>query len=315
MKKIAIIGTCPSSKDLAPYDDDSWEIWGCSPAGMEMPRVDQWFELHRYIPGGVSFPQTYCDFLAKLECVVWTAGPVPQIPTHEILPVEELVDNWGPYYFTSSIAWMMAMAIEMNPEEIKLYGVDMAATTEYTSQRFGCHFFAQQAVMRGIKVSVPAESDLFCPAPLYGVCQSTQPWIKQTTKLKEYNSRLAEAQQQQQQASHDIAFLEGAKGDLDYNMQTWFGHGATNIGASYIRPVLGKSIQPVAPIGDVDDKIKELQVHESEHAETQPTSEDGDKSLPGGEEDAQPSPEKCSDEVSEHGDKDFGESKYPPVVT
>ena len=29
--KVALIGTAPSSRDLAPFNDLSWKIWGCSP--------------------------------------------------------------------------------------------------------------------------------------------------------------------------------------------------------------------------------------------------------------------------------------------
>src|SRR6476661_1662542 len=45
--KVALIGTAPSSRDLAPFNDLSWKIWGCSPGNMNScPRVDLWFELH-----------------------------------------------------------------------------------------------------------------------------------------------------------------------------------------------------------------------------------------------------------------------------
>src|SRR5262245_61239416 len=46
-EKVAIIGTAPSSQHLAPYQDLSWDIWGCSPGNMDKcPRVDAWFEIH-----------------------------------------------------------------------------------------------------------------------------------------------------------------------------------------------------------------------------------------------------------------------------
>src|SRR3981189_2150960 len=45
--KVALIGTAPSSRMLAPYNDPSWKIWACSPGNMNvLPRVDVWFELH-----------------------------------------------------------------------------------------------------------------------------------------------------------------------------------------------------------------------------------------------------------------------------
>src|ERR1700719_2764774 len=45
--RVAIVGTCPSSRMLAPFDDNSWEIWTCSPDNVgKLPRITRWFELH-----------------------------------------------------------------------------------------------------------------------------------------------------------------------------------------------------------------------------------------------------------------------------
>ncbi len=42
-RKIALLGSAISSVGLAPFYDKSWEIWGCSPANKNLPRVDRWF--------------------------------------------------------------------------------------------------------------------------------------------------------------------------------------------------------------------------------------------------------------------------------
>src|SRR3990167_6788901 len=36
ISKIAVIGTAPSSRMLAPFNDPSWKIWSCSPGNMEI---------------------------------------------------------------------------------------------------------------------------------------------------------------------------------------------------------------------------------------------------------------------------------------
>ena len=51
--KIALVGSAPSSVRLAPFDDPSWDIWGCSPGAYPVfaqKRVDMFFELHRWEP-------------------------------------------------------------------------------------------------------------------------------------------------------------------------------------------------------------------------------------------------------------------------
>src|SRR5512143_2413950 len=46
--KVALIGTAPSSRMLAPYNDPSWKIWACSPGNMNaIPKADVWFEIHK----------------------------------------------------------------------------------------------------------------------------------------------------------------------------------------------------------------------------------------------------------------------------
>jgi hypothetical protein len=221
--KVALMGTAPSSMELAPFDDPDWEIWACSPGCMYNPRADVYFDLHRYLPGGVSFPFEYCDFLKNFEGRVWMTQVVEEIPNSEEFPWEELVEKYGPYFFTSSLSWMMAMAIEMGATEIGLWGVDMAAATEYKDQKLGCQYFSTLAVAKGIKVTVPPESDLFRPNPLYGVCQSSHEWIKYTSKVKEFNSAKADADRRAKQAEIEAHAWTLAKEALDYYGQTWAG--------------------------------------------------------------------------------------------
>src|SRR5438128_804640 len=111
--KIALIGSAPASVRLAPYHDPEWQIWGCSPGVYGVaPRSNAWFELHRYEPGQTWFSPEYCQFLAKHPGPVYMAEHRPEVPNSVVLPVDYLVNKYGPYFFTSSIAWMMAMAIE-----------------------------------------------------------------------------------------------------------------------------------------------------------------------------------------------------------
>jgi hypothetical protein len=123
-------------------------------------------------------------------------------------------------------------------DTIALYGVDMAANEEYGYQRAGCQHFLCLAADMGINVYVPPESDLLRPMPLYGVSESSHWMIKSTARRNELQSRLAGAQNMLAQATHDVAFLQGALDDLNYHMLTW-GEDRTGFGAS--RALLAKS--------------------------------------------------------------------------
>ena len=257
--KIAILGSAPSSLRLAPFGDPGWKIWGCSPGVYsQCPRVNAWFELHRWEPGviGVAasqkqwFSPEYVAWMAMRGaqgCPVWMFDAVPEIPGSRRLPIEELQERYGTFFFTSSIAWMLACAIEdileeraainagaaaaqasghcafeaAPPDAIALYGIDMAATEEYGYQRAGCQHFLLLAADLGIKIVVPPESDLLRPMPLYGICESSHYWIKMTERKREIQARINNANAQLQGINNELHFCRGVMEDIDYQMQTW----------------------------------------------------------------------------------------------
>lgn len=74
----------------------------------------------------------------------------------------------GRNYFCSSIAYMIAHAILLEPEEIGLWGVDLAEDGEYVTQRPNVEWWLGFAEGRGIKVTVAKESALLKAAYVYG---------------------------------------------------------------------------------------------------------------------------------------------------
>lgn len=234
MKKIVILGTAPSSINLAPFGGD-WKIWSCSPGTYHVPRIDKFFELHRWEPGQPWFSEGYCDFLKSFEGPVMMSAPVPEVKNCTLLPYAELVAKYGPYFFTSSIAWMMAMAIEEGADKIALYGVDMGSTEEYKDQRLGCQYFAVLAKSLGIEVGVPPESDLLRPAPLYGVCEQSHVWIKQTARARELGGRIKAAQAEIEAKRDEVTFLSGAMDDQDWQLHSFFGN-MDSLGQEFTSP-------------------------------------------------------------------------------
>ena len=221
--QVALIGSAPASIRQAPYHDPSWHVWGCSPGAygvVPKGRSQIWFEMHKYEPGQAWFSPEYCNFLKDHPCVV-VAEQRKEIPNGILLDYQYLVRKYSPYFFTSSIAWMMAHAIELNAAKIGLWGVDMAANEEYEAQRAGLHYFALIAAQRGIEVGVPAESDLFRPRFLYGIDEVTHFHVKMRARREELLSRKAAAEQIAAQKQHEVAFIQGALDDLNYCFQTW----------------------------------------------------------------------------------------------
>jgi hypothetical protein len=165
--KIAIMGSHPATKRLAPFDDPEWKIWACSPHNFEhgiLPRVDEWFEVHKPAFCPDTRKAEYQDYVRSLagKIPVWVRDKEAH-PDARDYPEEELKKQFGPFRFTSSIAYIMAAAIDKKPEAIGIYGVMQASETEYAYQRPGIQGLIEEAHRRGIDVYAPEVSQLFRP--------------------------------------------------------------------------------------------------------------------------------------------------------
>lgn len=223
--KVALVGTAPSSRMLAPYSDPSWQIWACSPGNQgALPRADVWFELHGNLlwPENISYGAPYIEWLKTLPIPVYMQSK-EWVPNATVFPMQEMVDKFGGEFFTSSFAWMMALAIHKGANEIALFGIDMASRDEYILQRPGFYYFKYRAEQLGIKVWAPRESDIMQPAPLYGFSDVTPFGRKVLTRKKELSDRVNAAKQQIAQLQHTVTYLDGALEDIDYVSQIWGG--------------------------------------------------------------------------------------------
>ena len=223
--KIAIVWSAPSSAGLAPYDDPSWKIWACSPGAIpHARRFDAWFELHYYTPENLKYcgmDENYLGWLRKSPAPVYMMDVYRDIPQSTKYPKEEVYKRFGEYFYSSSIAWMLAFAIMACPEEIGLYGVDMASRDEYGYQRAGCHHFITLARLNGIKVTAPVQSDILRPEPEYGLKAFSPITAKMVARKSELQARLHAAQVKQDEAQRESLFLQGALDDLDYFQSIW----------------------------------------------------------------------------------------------
>ena len=242
-EQLCLLGSAPSSLRLAPYGNLAWAMSGCSPGVYGVaPRVESWVELHRYEPGQPWFSPEYCQFLRDFKGPVWMAEKRPEVPNSIELPLVDLIRKYSPYFFTSSLAFMMAMAIEAGFKRVALFGVDMAAASEYKDQRLGCQYFAIIARAHGIEVGVPPESDLFRPSPLYGVSEVSHARIKMLARRRELEARVNAALVAQQQAKDETLYLRGALEDLEWAEMDWMGN-VDSPSSCFLEPPLVAAMQ------------------------------------------------------------------------
>jgi hypothetical protein len=238
MKKIALLGSAPSSIRLAPFSDPSWLIWGCSPGAYpHVPKADLWFEIHKWEPHQPWFHKDYVSWMAALKCPVLMIEPVAEIPNSIPYPKDHILRyvygqitgldgktnpaHFDPNSFGSSLSWMLALAITEMPDEIGLWGVDMAANEEYGPQKDGCLSLIQVARNLGIKVTTPPESDLLRPTNLYGFREVDPMFIKLQTRVNELTTQLNQAEAEYAEAERKRWFFKGALDDATYTLKTW----------------------------------------------------------------------------------------------
>jgi hypothetical protein len=175
-KGICILGSNPSNKHLAPFNDPSWLIYACSPdnspygsgpgAGA-LPRFDGWVEAHDPIEDH-SRPYAYIRYLETLP-LVWMrdkrAMATGLFKGARPYPEEKVKAKFCNFMFTSTVAYMLAKAIvdceEQGIPQIALHGILQSSAQEYAYQRPGTQYFIWEATQRGIKVLAAKESQLF----------------------------------------------------------------------------------------------------------------------------------------------------------
>ena len=218
--KIAVLGSAPSSRALAPFNDPSWEIWSCSPQNYDLPRVDAWFELHNLDRKFVPENKVYTDMLQK-HPRVYVAHADVRLPDATVLDPKPLLQRFGRYFFSSSPAWMLGMALMQNPTEIGLWGIDMSASDEYDYQRPGIHYFMHEAAKSGVKVIVPMQSDIGIPHPLYGFKEFWPSYWKKRVHRQELMEKLTRANQKEAKSREEKIALQGALSQMQYEQNTW----------------------------------------------------------------------------------------------
>lgn len=274
--KIAILGSAPSSVGKAPFGDPSWQIWACSPGAYpNLARIDEFWEIHRWEPGVVGRPGTqkpwftpeYVQWLGTVPPVLWLADPdaLAANPRNgRELPWRDLVSRYGHYVWTSTIAYMLAMAIDRikaaraarapgDPERdaIGLWGVDMAANEElYSGQRWACQFFLQVIVGLRIEFFIPPESDLAVPPPMYGVSEINHRAIKFMERKRELEARLAQVDAALEATKANRHFLAGAIDDMTYHQTMWL-HEGDSLSFDFSAVFPGADPTPSTPVAPV----------------------------------------------------------------
>lgn len=169
MKKVAIVG-CAETWSFAPFNDLSVEIWTFNHLMFEkVPRFNRYFDLHiPYKNYFKSFPE-YAEFLKNNQDKLYIMDKHSDFPNANVIDWKKISEDFRHEYFTSTMAWLVALAIYEGYQEISLYGVDLLLLDEYAEQKPCIEYWLGYAEGKGIKVNIQESSNLMRPKQLYGI--------------------------------------------------------------------------------------------------------------------------------------------------
>lgn len=233
-RKVAILGFAETVKD-APFNDPSWELWAMNGFHRHMPEISEeryslWFDMH-----SLEYITSY-GHAAKVpgQQEAWLAQPHPfpilmleehpEFPSVNRYPIEKIVESLGRDYFTSSVAYALAIALTMaDVAEIGLWGIDLVHGTEWGDQRPCAEYWIGRAEAAGVRVTIHERSALLRQRARYGY-ETTNPVVRELrTMLLEQAEGLTKSIRQAQadidarkcQAHTDDGALQAVRGLID----------------------------------------------------------------------------------------------------
>lgn len=219
--KVAIVGAQELTRDNAPWDDETFDIWLMNEWPM-MNWCKRWtasIDVHwPTIFKNRKFDRN-TDKKEKMDYYEWLKKPhgkpiymqeaFPEIPDAVKYPLKEInstllsniqYENEPIINFRTSVSYITALAIYLGYEQIDYYGIELQGV-EYKGQMSNFNFWTGVAVGKGIKVNLHCSRGSFV-APLYGY----QAFIKDSKTDQYYNAML----EQLEEKKREYNMLEGA---------------------------------------------------------------------------------------------------------
>ena len=205
MKSVYILGSGDSGWGFQnrAFPEGS-EVWGVNNMPIKHPSVP-WtriFEVHKFSLKGDTWLRkgqemfrdlSVNDYVDKLNA---SGIPIYVLPHEEcpfenavVIPLDTLTKTYR-YFFSTTLSYELALALEEGFTHIDLLGVDMTLSSEYRDQRPSVTYFIGLAEGRGVKVSLPETSPIVKNDYAYGLGESSLTlWDMRINALRDYNTK------------------------------------------------------------------------------------------------------------------------------
>jgi hypothetical protein len=178
-KEVCIFGYAEETRSLVNDLPPEVEVWGINMANMFAKKgtnFTRWIQIHprdwasqgQPPTGYWGRPKAHFNYLKNFKGDVVMSYNEPDIPNCKVFPFERLKKKFSSEYYTSSFAYLAALAIDEGYDKVYFYGVNLTAIDEYIHQKAGLEYFIGMMHAKGIEVEIPDGSGLLT-APNYGV--------------------------------------------------------------------------------------------------------------------------------------------------
>ena len=251
-KKIAICGFASSTRDLIPINDPAWIIGGMNQLYRHIPRADYWFDIHANWAEGNVDGTDHPRWIAECGIPVYMTDRIAGAPTTVRYPIERYLSKFGIDYFTSTVSYMLAWAIDeidqavehrlaMMPTNggtmadaaalvkslyseytIGVFGIDLIVGDEYDFQKSCVEFWLGAADARGIHVFVPPQSALLKQRWRYGYQQEPSGGLITIRDLQgrqaDLKARVTKCQEMHAKLVAELQTLDGAYQEVTHHL-------------------------------------------------------------------------------------------------
>ena len=177
IRPLAIVGSHPDTRELAPFDDLEYDIWLFNEAPQKQSIYKRWDDcLQIHLPEVYSSTenwvnQDHWEWLQKdhgPDKRIFMQDVDPRVPNSVRYPLEGVLSLVPYKYLRSSPAMALALAIYLGYQHIELYGSELSSNTEYTYQAINYAFWIGFAHGRGINLDMRCWHQEFMEQPIYG---------------------------------------------------------------------------------------------------------------------------------------------------
>lgn len=170
-KTVRILAAGPATRHFCPWDEEA-EIWSLNRFWRAVDektgepwvkRWDRWFEIHQpsvHLAENDGTTKPHIDWLlAEHDFPIYFLQEADKYPSGVQYPLADIIPEFRGC-LTSSIGYMVALAIHEGFDRIELYGVEMVQGSEYYWQKSGLLRLLGRAEGEFIDVYTPPNSSL-----------------------------------------------------------------------------------------------------------------------------------------------------------